>query len=193
MKAEDFLAALSALPSVEPTPNTLLLKELGTLHIAGKAVMVKTCELDLDTDGGNDPGIHWDKTHQSDTSLHWPHGSPVDSNATRFVVIPLRWRHGIKLGDVGLACIQGCDDVVSVIVADLGPPEKIGEGSIALHRAFGHETVRDGRIHDVGMDGPFHMLLFVGSGDGVCHNNQDTESKAWGLWNKLVTAPPPSP
>lgn len=188
MKATDFLSALAALPSTDATGqgDKRLLKEVQTLHIGGKAVHVTASQLDLDTDGGNNPSIHWDSTHQSDTSLHWPHGSPVDANATRFIVLPLKWRHGIRLGDVGLACIRGCDDVVAVIAADLGPPRKLGEGSIALHRALGREDVINGHIHDVGMGGPFHMLLFVGSGDGVCHSNDENEAKALALWEQLV-------
>ena len=186
MTSDEFLAKLASLDRTDKSEH--LLKEKATWHIGDKAVLVETTELDLDTDGGNDPAIQWDRTHQSDTSLHWPKGDPVDSNATRFVVIPIGWgeRHGIRLGDVGLAQIRGCKWVFGVIVADLGPRKKIGEGSIALHRAFGQEPVRNGRIRDVGMDGPFRMLLFKNSGDGVCHNNATNEARALTLWAGLT-------
>jgi len=86
MNASDFLASLRALPSLNATGK--LKKEIATAHIGRKAVWVTTEKLDLDTDGGNDLSIKYESTHQSDTSLHWPKGSPVDSNVTRFVVIP---------------------------------------------------------------------------------------------------------
>ena len=186
MKTSEFLQGIA---KMNKTPfKEGLLKEVGSWLIEDKAVLVETSELDLDTDGGNDPNIKWDKTHQSATSLKWPKGSNVDSNATRFVVIPIGWgeRHGIKLGDVGLACIKGCDAVYGVIVADKGPTTKIGEASIALHRAFGHETVVNGRIRDVGMDGPFHMLLFKGTSNGHCRNNDDSQTLAMNKWFDLI-------
>jgi Fungal chitosanase of glycosyl hydrolase group 75 len=195
MKAKDFLFALAQLPALDVTEG--LLKEKRTVHIGQRAVWVETTMLDLDTDGGNDPGIKWDKTHQSDTSLHWPKGSPVDSNATRFLVIPgakkgsrNTWgsRHNLKVGDVGLACVAGCEEVIAFIVADIGPFNKIGEGSIAFHRAAGHETLVDGRIKDVGMDGPFHMVIFPNSGDGVCHNNDFNEKKAFAFFAALTAS-----
>jgi len=186
VNAPNFITQAKALPHTVVTEG--LTKEIETRNILnGRAVMVTTTVLDLDTDGGNAPHIAWDATHQSDTSLHWPHGSPVDSNATRFVVIPLQWgkRHGVKVGDLGLACIEGRFQICGVIVADEGPPHKIGEGSIALHRFFEHETVINGRIKDCDMAGPFTMLIFCGSGDGHCHNNSENESLAWALWDGL--------
>ena len=43
----------------------------------------------------------------------------------------------MRLGDLGVVVFQG--HVVPVIVADGGPFNKIGEGSMALHRALGTE------------------------------------------------------
>ena len=186
MKAADFIAALARLPHFDVTEG--LKKELATSHIGQKAVCVMTSNLDLDTDGGNDPSIAWDKTHQSDTSLHWPKGAPVDANATPFVVIPGgNWgkRHNLKVGDVGLAQIDSFPDVVPVIIADIGPKDRVGEGSIALHRAFGHETVAGGKIRDVGMAGPFRMALFPNSGTGVCRNHTYVAEQALKLWVEL--------
>lgn len=186
MTAAQFIEAINKLPFEDRTEG--LLKEISTLHFGEEAVCVTTQKLDLDTDGGADPGILWDKTHQSDTSLHWPKGSPVDSNATKFVVIPGKgWgqRHGIRCGDVGLATIHGADKVVEVIVADIGPANKIGEASLAFFREFGEERVINRRIKDVGIDKPFIMLLFRHSGDGECHNNADNKAKAWQRFTKL--------
>lgn len=44
---------------------------------------------------------------------------------------------GIKVGDFSV--VIACGRVVPVIVADNGPYSKLGEGSLALHRALGHE------------------------------------------------------
>lgn len=186
MKAKDFISKLESLPQLNVTEG--LKKEISTTHIGQRAVLVTTTQLDLDTDGGNDPSIQWESTHQSDTSLHWPKGSPVDSNASPFVVIPGGgWskRHNIKFGDVGFAQIDSCPNVVPVIVADGGPKNKIGEGSIALFRAFGEERIKNHKVADVGLDSRFRMLIFPNSGDGVCHGNLVNESKATKLFNAL--------
>ena len=186
MNSADFLARLAGLSSVSATGG--LKKEVNTRHLNG-AVKVTATALDLDTDGYTAPGVVMDKTHQSGTSLRWPKGSPVNSNETRFVVAPGGgWlaRHGLKLGDVGLACVVGCDSVVSVIVADIGPKDKISEGSMQLHRELGHETLINGRIKDVGIDKQFTMLLFPGTSTGHCMNNATHEALAWARFEKLI-------
>lgn len=80
---------------------------------------------------------------------------PVDSDRVPYVVIPIagppsdpsrpgvdvggefRERTGIRRGDLGVVLFGG--QVVPVLVADGGPFNKIGEGSIALHRRLGRE------------------------------------------------------
>lgn len=80
---------------------------------------------------------------------------PVDSDRVPYVVIPIagpardpgrpgvdvprefRDRTGIGKGDVGVVLFAG--RVVPVLVADGGPFNKVGEGSLALHRALGRE------------------------------------------------------
>ena len=44
---------------------------------------------------------------------------------------------GVKVGDFGVVIARG--RTIPVIVADTGPFEKLGEGSLALHRALGRE------------------------------------------------------
>jgi len=91
------------------------------------------------------------------------------------------------MGDVGYAFVKSCNEVFAVIVADYGPKSKIGEGSLALFRAFGYERVVNGRIKDFGIDKHFDMVLFPGSGDGKCHNHAWIEAKALACW-RAVTA-----
>lgn len=97
-------------------------------------------------------GPRHQRSDQCPTSLMLPgpHGRevPVDADAIPYVVIPeagpadvrgefARLTH-VGVGDFGVVLARG--RVVPVIVADTGPYSKLGEGSIALHRALGHEV-----------------------------------------------------
>ena len=121
--------------------------------------------LDLDTDGSR--FSEQDATGQSDTSLHQPDGAPVDSDAVPFFVLPGRFQaqFGIRLGDVAVVIFE--DKFEFVVFADHGPRRKLGEGSIALHRSLGHETIRGGRLHDEAIDADVLTIVFPGSGDGT--------------------------
>jgi hypothetical protein len=91
-------------------------------------------------------------TDQCETSLMLPladdRETPVDADTIPYVVIPeagpadtqgeFGRRTGIQVGDFGVVISGG--RVVPVIVADTGPFSKLGEGSMALHRALGHEV-----------------------------------------------------
>ena len=121
--------------------------------------------LDLDSDGSS--FATQDATGQSDTSLHQPDGRPVDADAVPFFVLPGGFgsQFGIRLGDVA-AVIFG-DKVEFAVFADHGPKKKLGEGSIALHRSLGHETIRHGKFHDEAIDRDVVTIVFPGSGDGT--------------------------
>lgn len=121
--------------------------------------------LDLDTDGSRFAAQ--DATGQSDTSLHQPNGKPVDSDAVPFFVLPGSFgeKQGFRLGDVA-AVIFG-DRLEFAVFADHGPSKKLGEGSIALHRSLGHETIRGGKLHDEAIDADVITIVFPGSGDGT--------------------------
>ena len=96
-------------------------------------------------------GPDHDASDQCVTSLMLPDasGKPIPVNADRvpYVVIPRRDPDrtrgqfsrltGVRVGDFGVVLWR--DRVVPVIVADTGPYEKLGEGSLALHRALGHD------------------------------------------------------
>jgi len=119
--------------------------------------------LDLDSDGSR--FASQDATGQSETSLHHPDGKPVDSNAVPFFVLPggFEKQFGIQLGDVAAVVFKG--KVEFAVFADRGPRNKLGEGSIALHRSLGHETIRGGRLHDEAIDADVITIVFPGSGD----------------------------
>ncbi len=124
-------------------------------------------KLDLDTDGKEDPGIKYEPTHQKQTSID-SGGKVVSSNITPYFVLPGSWGkdNGIKLGDVAAVIYK--DKIEFAVFADTGPAKKIGEGSIALHRALGFERVRqDGRIIDAGIPANVITIIFPGSGNGT--------------------------
>lgn len=123
-------------------------------------------DLDLDTDGKKDPGIIYESTHQSQTSIDQS-GTIVSSNSTPYFVLPggFYGQFGIKIGDV--AAVLYKDRIEFAVFADTGPKKKIGEGSIALHRTLGFERIRpNGHILDAGIDSDVVTLVFPGSGNG---------------------------
>jgi hypothetical protein len=91
------------------------------------------------------------RSDQCPTSLMLPNGGgamvPVDADRVPYVVIPAAGPAdvqgefgrltGVGVGDFGVVIARG--HVVPVIVADTGPFAKLGEGSLALHRALGRE------------------------------------------------------
>jgi membrane-associated protease RseP (regulator of RpoE activity) len=121
--------------------------------------------LDLDSDGSR--FAVEDQTGQSDTSLHQPDGKPVDADAVPFFVLPAAFaaQFNIKLGDVAAVIFE--DKIEFAVLADHGPKKKLGEGSIALHRSLGHETIRHGKFHDEAIDANVITIAFPGSGDGT--------------------------
>jgi hypothetical protein len=137
--------------------------------------------LDLDSDGSR--WAEQDATGQSDTSLHQPGGKPVDSDAVPYFVLPGKGfyqQFGIKLGDI--AAIIYKDRIEFAVFADHGPNQKLGEGSVALHRSLGHETIRGGRFHDEAIDNDVVTIVFPGSGDGT----PQTPDKICAVGKKLL-------
>jgi hypothetical protein len=155
-----------------PTDGRIPSKEVLYFH---------TTHLDLDTDGKT---TSWgdakaEKTHQDQISLdkfaraRGIDRESTDSNVTPFLVLPLRdaqtdsiWvgkDHAIMLGDVGV--IIGRNKVVYAQFADVGPSGKLGEASLAVHRAFGQDNITGRtRVLDTDLTGPFVTIVFPGSG-----------------------------
>ena len=111
-------------------------------------IAIFTSKLGVDLDGswwacnGDGP------TDLCGTWLMLPGNKPVDSDEVPYIVIPIakggdllnrefRNKTHVGKGDFGVAIYRG--RVVPVIVADGGPFNKLGEGSMALHRAFNRE------------------------------------------------------
>lgn len=82
---------------------------------------------------------------------------PVDADRVPYVVIPeagppevageFTRLTGVHVGDYGVVIARG--RTIPVIVADTGPYSKLGEGSLALHRALDHEQCVGRKAHDV--------------------------------------------
>jgi hypothetical protein len=113
------------------------------------------CKFDIDNDGSGGNAAH-DRFHQSDTNLHDISGKALDANRIAFAVLPLDRSEsrvkrpglpdfgrdlGLGLGDLGMAFWRGgsAGDVRSVffIYGDLGPANKVGEGSVHMADALG--------------------------------------------------------
>ena len=151
--------------------------------------------LDLDTDGKETPGIIFEATHQNETSLHAPNGESLNPNEVPFFVLPgIHTGVGptqvtlggltFALGDLGAILFQ--DKIEFAVFGDFGPRSKIGEGSIALHRALGHETVRpDGRIRDVDIERHVVTIVFPNSGDGTAQTPEIIREKGRELFTAL--------
>lgn len=155
----------------------------------GSSAFLTLSDLDLDTDGVREPGIHYESTHQSRTSLD-PKGEWLNSNALNFIVVPIGFseRHGSAVGIGTLATVVYAGRVAHSVVADLGPRQKFGEGSIALHRALGFERVHDGHIVDVGIDRGVLMLIYLRSQIGLARFSQHDIDKACApLWAKFTS------
>lgn len=67
----------------------------------------------------------------------------LNSNEIAFIVIPRRWQQqkfqGVGLGDFAAVLRKSNDSLTFAIVGDLGPNNKIGEGSVELHEALGND------------------------------------------------------
>jgi hypothetical protein len=122
-------------------------------------------KLDLDADGSA-YAAH-DPTGQARTSLRYANGTSVDADKVPYFVLPSHFyqQHGIRLGDVAAVIYKG--RLAYAVFADVGPRHRIGEASIALHRALGHETIHHGRLHNVGISHEVITIVFPRSGNGT--------------------------
>jgi hypothetical protein len=170
---------------------------------AAEVLYFQTTRLDLDTDGAT---TSWgnakpERSHQYETSLdkRAHDKAATDANVTPYFVLPLRdtgtnsiWvgkDHGVMLGDVGV--IIGRNQVVYAQFADAGPAGKLGEASIAVHRAFGQDDVTGRtRVRDVDLAGPFVTIVFPGSGPpGLRLSAEEIATRARTLFTRLGGMP----
>jgi hypothetical protein len=141
--------------------------------------------LELDTDGS----VYnlQDDTGQAHTSTRYHiDRRSMDADNDNFFVLPGGFykQYGIFPGDVGVVIYNQWK--VFACFGDVGPPEKLGEGSIALHRALGHETIIGGRLNNVGIAGGVITIVFPGSGDGRAKHNTESRQLGQGLFKELL-------
>jgi hypothetical protein len=121
--------------------------------------------MELDTDGS----VYAQKDHHGrkdgETSAHDRDGHPLDANAVNYFVLPdgaFMGRFGINLGDIAAVIFR--ERLAFACLGDIGPPDRLGEGSIALHRALGFERVPKGKLGDAGIDRDVVTIVFPNSG-----------------------------
>jgi hypothetical protein len=156
--------------------------------------------LQVDADGSADSTTVDPDHGQVQTSLRYPdragQSQYVNTHEIPFFVLPLGWYqgHGVKLGDVAAVMYSG--RLAYAIFADVGPDEKLGEGSLALHEALGNDpwiTLKSGVVKPWGgIDEGVTMVVFPGSGDGTPQTPEAiTRIGIERLTELLGSAPPP--
>jgi hypothetical protein len=179
---------LGSVPSLIAHPETKTITD----HFIGKTFLCKLpggqlyfeSALEVDTDGSvfskQDPtGAKPDKTGVSPTSAPDADGKSLDADKINYFVLPkggFDTRHKIGLGDVAVVIFGS--RIAFACYGDRGQPNKLGEGSIALHRALGNETVAGGRLINAakggnGIDSGVITIVFPGTGHGIGRNNGD--------------------
>lgn len=122
-------------------------------------------QLQVDSDGSI--FAKQDKTGAGPTSIRHADGTELDANTVNYFVLPkggFDKKHNIKDGDFGVV-IRG-SKVAYACYGDRGQNGKLGEGSIALLRELGHETVSRGKFINDGIDEGVITIVFPGSGNG---------------------------
>ena len=118
--------------------------------------------MSIDSDGAPD-STEIDPHGKSHTSLRHPDGSSVNAKEVPYFVLPLRQyqQFGIHKGDIAAVRYNG--KVEFAVFADVGPPQNLGEGSMALAQALGinDSPTRGGVQHGV------EYIIFPRSGDGT--------------------------
>ena len=145
--------------------------------------------LTLDTDGS--VFASQDPTGDSQTSIQNADGTPVDADAIPYFVLPEKnfyQQFGIRLGDIAAVIYR--DKIAFAVFADeygdQQTEEQLGEGSIALHRLLGHETITaDGRLINEGIDSGVITIVFPGSGR---EDDPQTPAKINEIGKKLFKA-----
>lgn len=92
----------------------------------------------IQTDTDPAPGFYISTTSLEDPSRDRKDPQRyVNAEAINFIVLPGRLGLGAKLGDFAVAIRPTTGTYVYAVYADVGPANKIGEGSIALAKALG--------------------------------------------------------
>ncbi|MBL8949138.1 MAG: hypothetical protein JNK82_00075 [Myxococcaceae bacterium] len=113
----------------------------------------------------------------------------VDSGKTPYVVVPPQLlKQGARLGDFAAVVNEKNGRVVYAQVADIGPKDKLGEGSIALADAL--DVKSDPKRG--GTAGGIRYVVFPSSGDGRPRSAEETRregSRLYGAATRCVSPP----
>jgi len=146
--------------------------------------------LALDTDGSkyafDDPTGARGPGHISPTSITDAAGKNLDADKVSYFVLPkdgFDRKHKIADGDFGIV-LYGPKKAYACY-GDRGPANKLGEGSIALHRALGFERTPGGRLMNVGMDSGVVTIVFPHSGNGFGRTSGESAAQGPPLFQKL--------
>lgn len=133
--------------------------------------------IDADGSGKLTPG----DTSDDNTSLHDKDDVAFDASKFPFIVLPLPRTgtmvqdHGVKLGDLGV-CFYKNAKSVAVLYGDLGPRDRLGEGSVIAAEKLGinGDPLRGGiDAGEIGVNLPRHSgivhIVFPGSGAAKTH------------------------
>jgi Fungal chitosanase of glycosyl hydrolase group 75 len=129
---------------------------------------------------------------QNETTYRFPNGGPpLSSEVVPYLVVPLgefRGATGLNLGDIAVVVFG--DKKAGAIVGDLGPRNKIGEGSIRLHELL-HPPAPDPcirrdangfcqRIRDASIAEDVLFFVFPGSAlsEGIDQSNAESRIAA---------------
>jgi hypothetical protein len=106
----------------------------------------------------------------------------VDASKIQYLAVPPESKDwGVALGDFAVVMNGKNGRIAYAIVADVGPPAKLGEGSIALADAVGiASSPRDG-----GLPGGVMYAIFTRSGSGAPRPAADIDREGQRLFEAL--------
>ncbi len=141
-------------------------------------------DMDIDADGSPRAREIDPCCGQLETSLRYPGGKSVNAEDIPYFVLPGGFfqSRGIQLGDI--AAVIYNNRIEYAVLADVGPTNKIGEGSIALSRSLGNEPLRNGIVR-IGIDDDVIYIVFPGSGDGTPQTISSIRTKGKALFTTL--------
>ncbi len=190
--------------ATDPARNTVMLKFPDS--VAGGGIVTTAgpvffdAKMAIDADGST-LSKRAERPNQPETALRYPtNGESLDSERVPYIVMPLgnfRQETGVALGD--LAAVVKDGQVHFAIVGDLGPRTHLGEGSMALHAAFGHLDCKAhdaqgncSQFVDVSLDPPVLYFVFPESRglvmDGLSPENINVRIERMGmqLWSAFL-------
>jgi hypothetical protein len=173
------VAELVSPVSLEPSTEFHLqtpLQGLCSIHRLQHGAVMITAKMDIDADGSPN-ALEIDPEYGQLTTAYRYRGyhgqeAHVDAERVPYIVLPQRDPRNadfyaetqLGLGDIAAVIYHG--HLEFAFVADVGPPDMIGEGSVALAESLGHNpfVFRNGRkLVDRAIPGGVVYIIFPGS------------------------------